>query len=317
MSSPAISAAEPAPETVPGAPESPAGEGSELTQEAAQELADNALVQVEEGGKMVVKPWAVVKAGYRHREASDRKFSEADKLNKEGKAVIDRANQALENAKKDPFSVIKWAAEQSGKSPMDVLVSMLEQAQDPAVIDRLAGVLEKRLEAEEKEKAKPDEVRRAEKAERELQEARARIDTYENQRVENEIFGVVQKALEVAGLKPDPMVAVNAIEIMMAGRNQQPPVHYKPEEVADILKAHYRGIAEGLFPRDPVNEPAKGKAPVDKSASGAGAVAKAKAEVKQIPRVTSGKKKAKDDEDEGPRSFLSNISDVYSGKMKF
>jgi hypothetical protein len=119
-----------------------------------------------------------LRANYRHHSVSDQKFTEADKARKS-------VASALENAKRDPASVLKWIETQRPDfKTQDFLFKQLEAEADPRVIDRLAQLLQAKLDAEEADKKLTPADRRVKELEAKLAEVEARENTAADERVE-------------------------------------------------------------------------------------------------------------------------------------
>jgi hypothetical protein len=307
----------------PAAPAQTAPAEGAVTTEELQELAqlpEDSVVEVDtpEGPKrMTLKE---LKSSYRHRAASDQRFTEADKLSKQAKSLESQINGALLAAKKDGGkSVIDWVAKESGKDPLDVLAEQLEKATDPKVIDKLAALLEKKLAEAEKEAAKSPETKEAEKWRMRAEQAEAQLETSKDLKVENEMFESVKATLTEAGLKPSPMNAIQVLELLVEAKSMEPPIELTPKEAALLLKEQIRSNAELLF-KPPEAQPGKAKA---NGAATTGVLDAAKREAKkaEAPRVTvvkKGKKQAEKDEsdEDEPQSFLSVLRGAYSAQGK-
>jgi hypothetical protein len=310
VSSPAVAASEPAVEA-PAAPSAPA-EGAEVPADLAG-LPDDTQVEIEDPAtKQVVKlSLKDLKAGYRHAKVSDQRFTEADKALKKAQSLESQVNGALLAAKKDGGrSVIDWVAKEAGKDPLDVLAEQLEKATDPKVIDKLAALLEKKLQEAETEAKKSPELKELEQIRKERDELKAAVEAQKDVQVENQMFESVKATLAEAGLKPSPLNAIQVLELLVEAKSMTPPIELTPKEAALLLREQTRSNAEMLFkPPDPA---VKAKAPAN-GASAQGAVDAAKRAMKEAgPRVTvvkRGQKKAgKDDSDgEEPKSFLESI----------
>lgn len=316
-----VAATEPADVVEEQAPQSTEA-AEEVTPAVAATLEDDTLVELEDAdGKKVQLPWKDVKGGYRLREASDRKFTDADKKEKEAQRVARELNKALTTGKQDPLSLVNWVAKETGKESVDVLTEMLDKATDPKLIDKLAALLERKLQAEETEQKRTPEDKRAEAAEKRAQEAEAKLSQLEDQRVEKELFDTVGSTLEEVGLQKTALNAVQVIELVLAGAEQDPPIKLTYKDAAGLLRENFRSGAEMLFKPEAglkaATLDAQSKANGANGASSGAVLAVAKAEAKkEQPRVTVVKNKKKDEEEsEGPGSFLSALSRVYAGKF--
>jgi hypothetical protein len=290
------------------------GEGT-AEEVAASTLPDDTQVEVEdptvEGGKRVMT-LKELRASYRHRAASDQKFTEADKARKS-------VASALENAKRDPASVLKWIETQRPDfKTQDFLFKQLEAEADPRVIDRLAQLLQAKLDAEEAEKKLSPADRRVKELEARLQEVEARESAAADQRVEQELFDGVKSAIAEAGLNPSPLVAIMALEVVSEAR--QMGLKLTNTEAALLLKDNFRKAAEGLFAPKPDEKPrgadgkfqAQAKDRAD-TAPGSTAQAAKRAAKDAAPRVSVVKPaKKKDADDEKPKSYLDLIRESYS-----
>lgn len=314
-----VTAAEPA---EPAAPAEATPAGGSVTTEQLQELAqlpEDSLLEIEtpDGPKRLTLK--ELKGAYRHRAASDARFTEADKLEKRAKTLEQQINGALLAAKKDGGkSVIDWVAKESGRDPLDVLSEQLEKATDPKVIDKLAAILEKKLLEAEAEAKKTPETKQAEEWRKRAEAAEAQLEQSKDLRVENEMFEAVKTTLAEAGLKPSPMNAIQVLELLVEAKSMEPPIELTPKEAALLLKEQVRSNAEMLFKPTETAKPVQSKSNGANGASTGAVMEVAKALAKKVdaPRVTVVKKgatkKAPKDSDDEPQSFLSALRNVYS-----
>ena len=186
-----LAATEPSEEVVesPAEGEAPAEEGGEGTvaEAVASDLADDTMLEVTDsaGNKQIIS-LKDLRETYverdRHRAAADRKFTEADKLRKGVQSEVTKALQ-------DPTSFLKWMETQKPDfKTVDFFFEQLEKSGDTQVIDRLAALLEKKLQNEEQERALTPAEKRVRELEQQLKEREQEREQELDDREERVLF---------------------------------------------------------------------------------------------------------------------------------
>lgn len=303
----------------PDAPQEGAEQPSTVSEAAQSGLPDDTELEIElaDGSKQTVK-LGDLRQNYvdrdRHRKAADQKFTEADR----------RLKSAVGAAVQDPNAFMEFVEKNRGDfKRIDYAFKMLEENADPQVIDRLAAILTKKLEAEKAEQEMSPADKRVRELEEQNKKLQAQWEREMDSREEQALFDGVKAAVEAAGLNPTPMIAVMALEIVSEARAQG--VNLNAQQAAQILKQQFSGAAEKLFnppaatqPRDAATGQFQTKAKAAPGAADQGMAAAARRQAKQdAPRVSVVKNAKKEAPKEDRRqSFLEAMMEHAYSSIK-
>jgi hypothetical protein len=178
-----------------------------------------------------------------YRKQAAQRFQESDKLHKEADAKLGKFVKGVSSFRDNPDSLFDYVGKDSKEYAWEKVKS------DPDFIERAAEEFKRRVESERAEAALTPEDKRVRDAETRLAEANARIQSYEDAQIEQQMFQTTKAAVVHAGLIPDEMVAINALEIQRAGnaKGMNEKNGFGPREVGLILKNHYLKQAEHLM----------------------------------------------------------------------
>jgi hypothetical protein len=182
-----------------------------------------------------------------YEKAAARKMTDADKYRKEGDAKLNKVIQAVSTFKDDPESIFRATDSDPAKFSWDHV------SKDPDFIQKAATEIQRQLAAQEAERAITPEQRAASAAQQRIAELERQVQTHEDAKVEQKIFNTTYRMVQDAGLVPDEMVAINAIELQRSAEARG--MKLGPQEYALLLRNHYLKQAENLMKGRPAQTP--------------------------------------------------------------
>jgi hypothetical protein len=232
-----------------------------------------------------------------YEKAAAQKFTQGDRLSKSADEKLGKFVKGVSTFRDDPDSLF----EHVGKDPQDYAWGKVKS--DPNFMEKAAEEFQRRVEAERAEARLTPEDRRVIAAEARAEQLAGEVQQYKDRQVEAEMFSTTREAVGHAGLIPDEMVAINALEIQRAAasKGMNAKNGFGPREVGVLLRNHYLKQAENLMK-------GKGPVPIAETIKSAGLAPTSRARARSTPLPA----KPAPVKDEEPVSSLTAMRRMYA-----